>query len=109
MSAALLLAAALALRLGPASAHAAAPVAVVIAGHRFTPPEVAVPAGVPLTLRVENHDPTPEEFESHEFPAEKLVPGGGAIVLHIPPLKPGRYRFFGDYHPATAQGALVAR
>lgn len=98
----------LALLLGVAPAWAA-PLVVVISAHRFVPPAVAVPAGLALVLRVENHDPTPEEFESHDFPAEIVVPGGGAITLHIHPLKPGRYRFFGDYHSATAQGVLVAR
>ena len=29
--------------------------------------------------------------------------------VFVAPLKPGRYRFFGEFHPATAQGRIVAK
>jgi len=82
--------------------------AVVIESHRFTPAELRVPAGQKFRLLVENRDPTPEEFESYDFNREKIVPARGRITLFIGPLKPGRYKFFGEFNPATAQGILVA-
>jgi len=36
------------------------------------------------------------------------VTGGGRIRVRLPPLAPGRYPFFGDFHPDTAQGAVIA-
>ena len=81
---------------------------VVIESHRFTPAELRVPAGQKFRLLVENRDATPEEFESYDFNREKIVPARGRITLFIGPLKPGRYKFFGEFNPATAQGILVA-
>lgn len=76
--------------------------------HRFQPSELTVPAGIKFKLVVENLDETPEEFESYDLYREKIVRGGGRISLWIGPLKPGRYHFFGEFNPDTAQGALVA-
>lgn len=80
---------------------------LVIKDHRFTPAEVTVPAGQKIRLVVENKDPTPEEFESYALNREKIVPGGGKIVVYVGPLKPGRYEFFGEFNAKTARGWLV--
>ena len=82
---------------------------IVIKDHRFTPTELAVPAGQKIRLVVENQDPTPEEFESYQLNREKIVPGNGRIVVFVGPLKPGKYEFFGEFNMATARGWLVAR
>ena len=58
-----------------------------IKDHRFSPAEIRAPAN---TLRV-----------------EKVIAGGGETTVHIHPLSPGKYRFFGDYHEATAEGFLI--
>jgi plastocyanin len=96
--------------LGPAPADAADPeFKLVIKDHRFTPAELAVPAGQKVRLTIENQDPTPEEFESYELNREKIVPGKGTIVVFVGPLKPGKYEFFGEFNQATARGWLVAK
>jgi hypothetical protein len=82
---------------------------LVIKDHKFTPTELAVPAGQKVRLVVENQDPTPEEFESYTLNREKVVAGNGRIVLFVGPLDPGRYEFFGEFNMATARGRLVAR
>ena len=81
---------------------------LVIKDHRFEPGELTVPAGRKVKIRVENQDPTPEEFESHDLNREKIIAGGKSAVVFVGPLKPGSYRFFGEFHPDTAQGVLVA-
>jgi uncharacterized protein (DUF58 family) len=81
---------------------------IVIESHRFTPAELKVPAGTKIRLLIENRDPTPEEFESHDFHREKIVPGKGRIALLVGPLKPGRYEFFGEFNADTARGYLIA-
>ena len=99
----------------PASAEPAAaaaptgPITLRIKDNRFVPAELEVPANVKFDLLVVNEDPTPEEFESHELNREKIVTGNGQITVPIGPLKPGRYPFFGEFHMATAQGALIAK
>jgi hypothetical protein len=82
---------------------------LVLKDHRFTPSELSVPAGQKLKLIVENHDATPEEFESYALNREKIVPAGGRIVVYVGPLKPGRYEFFGEFNAATARGWLVVQ
>jgi plastocyanin len=96
----------------PALADAAAEdpaIPIVIKDHRFDPSEVQVPAGVKVRLLVKNMDATPEEFESHSLHREKVVPGGGEIIVFVGPLSPGSYDFFGDFNPSTAQGHIVAK
>lgn len=95
-----------------AAAHAHADgvqATIAIRDHKFEPAELAVPAGVKIRLSIENHDATPEEFESHELNREKIVVGNGTITVFVGPLEAGRYPFFGDFHQETAQGVLVAK
>ena len=81
---------------------------IVIKNHKFEPMELVVPAGEKLKLIVDNQDPTPEEFESHELDREKIIPGGKSAKIMVGPLKPGRYPFFGEFNEDSAQGVLVA-
>lgn len=82
---------------------------LVLKDHKFTPAELAVPAGQKIKLVVENQDTTPEEFESYDLNREKIVPPGGKISVMVGPLKPGTYKFFGEFNQKTAQGTLVAK
>lgn len=82
---------------------------LTILGHRFVPSEITVPANQKVELVVKNADATAEEFESNDMHREKVVPGGGELHIWIGPLSPGRYGFFGDFHPATAQGTVIVR
>ena len=81
---------------------------LVIKDHKFEPLEVKVPEGQRVKLIVHNQDATPEEFESHDLNREKVVPAGAKVTIYIGPLKPGRYGFYGEYHEASAKGAVVA-
>ena len=80
-----------------------------IKDHRFDPTEFEVPAGEKIILTVKNLDPTPEEFESTDMRREKVVAGGQEITVYLGPLRPGRYEFFGDFHPDSARGHIVAK
>lgn len=90
----------------PASA-ADQEVRIAIKDHKFEPSEIKVPAQQRIKLHVHNQDTTPEEFESHSLKREKVIPGGGKAVISIGPLKPGRYTFFGEFNPGTANGVLI--
>ena len=76
--------------------------------HEFTPTELTIPADKRVKLTVKNLDPTPAEFESHNFKAEKIIPGGGEVSLYIGPLKAGSYSFFDEFNPKT-EGTLLAK
>jgi plastocyanin len=75
--------------------------------NRIEPAELNVPAGQAFELVVKNADATPEEFESHDLDLEKLIPSGQEVTFSIEALEPGRYAIFGEFHQATAQGAIV--
>ncbi len=80
---------------------------VIIKDHRFSPDAITVSAGRRFAIQVINRDPSPEEFESYDFRIEKIVVGGGKVLVNVGPLKPGRYAFFGDYNPTLAKGVLT--
>jgi len=79
-----------------------------IRNHRFEPAEIKVPAGKRIALTVVNDDPTPEEFESHALKVEKVIPGKSKAVVQFGPLKPGSYKFEGEFNSKTAQGVVIA-
>ena len=81
---------------------------ITIENHIFTPSEIRIPAQKKVKLVIENKDSSAEEFESYELNREKMVPAKGQAVVFVGPLKPGRYPFFGEFNPKTAQGAVIA-
>ena len=83
--------------------------AITISDHKFQPSELSVPAGKKFKLIVKNLDPTAEEFESHDLKREKVVPGRSEATLILGPLKPGTYKFVGEFHEETAKGSIVAK
>jgi len=93
----------------PLSALALEPASytLMLKNHRYQPSVLHVPANTRVRLEVINQDPSPEEFESNDFPAEKIVMPNSRMSLFIGPFKPGRYRFYGDFHQPTAQGTLI--
>jgi hypothetical protein len=82
---------------------------LVIKDHRFQPAEITIPSGTKIKLLVENQDGTPEEFESYSLNREKIIAGNSKATLFIGPLSPGKYPFFGEFNPQTAQGILIAK
>lgn len=84
------------------------PVMMSLKNHVFTPATVTVPAGEKITIELGNHDMATEEFDSHDLKVEKLVTPGGRVTFTIGPLAPGDYSFMGEFHPATAQGHVIA-
>jgi len=82
---------------------------VVIKGHKFVPSQIEMKVGEKHRLIVENHDSTPEEFESYELNREKIVSGNSQIVIFLPPLEVGEYPFFGEFNPKTAQGRIIVK
>jgi plastocyanin len=79
-----------------------------IRNHLFWPAEIVVPANTRIKLVITNNDPTAEEFESYSLNREKVIMGNRSAVVFIGPLAPGEYPFFGEFHPKTAQGMVIA-
>jgi heme/copper-type cytochrome/quinol oxidase subunit 2 len=77
--------------------------------HHFTPAELTIPANTRVRLAVKNLDPTPAEFESDDFTAEKVVPAGHEVSVMIGPLKPGTYEFHDEYNEDASKSRLIVK
>ncbi len=82
---------------------------IQIKDHLFLPSNLTVPAETKVKLLIINDDSTPEEFESYELNREKVIMGNSKGVIFIGPLEPGRYPFFGEFNPLTAQGYIEVK
>jgi hypothetical protein len=93
----------------PAASFADDPVAIdlKLKDHKFEPQEIRAPAGKAIVITLKNEDDAVEEFDSTALRMEKIVTKGGTVTIRLKPLAAGRYPFQGEYHPSTAQGALI--
>lgn len=82
---------------------------LVMRAGRFVPETIEVPANTKFRLLLKNEGPGAEEFESVEMRKEKVLAPGASSFLIFQPLKPGAYKFFGEFHPETAQGRVIAK
>lgn len=82
---------------------------LIIKDHHFIPSEIEIPAHQKVKIIIENQDATAEEFESYDLRREKIVAGHGKIMIYVGPLKAGKYKFFGEFHPDTAIGFIIVK
>ena len=82
--------------------------ALTLDQHRFSPEELRVKANTPFILVITNKDKEDEEFEISSLRIEQIVSGGKTLQVKMPALKPGTYKFVGEFHEKTAQGRIVA-
>jgi Cupredoxin-like domain len=82
---------------------------LVIRDGRFVPANIEIPANTKFRLLIKNEGPGAEEFESIELRKEKVLAPGASSLLIFQAMKPGSYKFFGDFHPDTAQGRFLVK
>ena len=100
----------LAATLLPLAARADIPTFQLVAENgRFTPETIEVPANTRFRIEVTNRNAGPEEFETSNPMKELVVAPGVTRSTVFPPLKPGTYPFFGEFHKDTAQGKIIAK
>jgi Cupredoxin-like domain len=75
----------------------------------FEPGELVVKAKAPFRLRVVNETQEAIEFESFELNRERVVLPGAEIVVYLPALDPGSYKFFDDFHQGAGEGTITAK
>lgn len=76
---------------------------------RFEPHDLVVRAKTPFRLRVVNATQDAIEFESFELNRERVVLPGAEIVVYLPALDPGSYKFFDDFHHGAGEGTITAK
>ena len=93
-------------------AHAASDsveVDLFIKDHKFFPEILELPAEKKILITIHNQDDTIEEFESTDLKREKIILGNSTARVILAPLKPGEYKFFGEFHDSTAQGKIIVK
>ena len=90
------------------NAQQSASVSISAKDHRFQPAQLSAPLNRPLSIKVKNLDTTPMEFESVSLRVEKVIAPGSEGTVNVRALAPGRYEFFGDFHPET-RGTLTVQ
>lgn len=94
---------------GPALADDMPTIKLLMKDGRLYPETLEVPAMTRFRLEVKNEGPGAAEFESLELRKELVMAPGVTRNLVFHPMKPGTYKFFDDFHPATGQGQIVAK
>lgn len=94
---------------GPAFADDMPTFTLLMRDGRIHPETLEVPAMTRFRLAVKNEGPGAAEFESLELKKELVLAPGVTRNLVFFPMKPGTYKFFDDFHPATGQGRIVAK
>jgi Cupredoxin-like domain len=77
--------------------------------RRFAPQTITVPANQPVTLRITNASKEAIEFESFKLNREKVVGPGETVIVRLPPLRPGSYDFYDDFHQDVPAGSIIAK
>jgi plastocyanin len=82
---------------------------IVAKEGKLDPTLIEVPAGKRFKLEVANEGNSAIEFESKDLKQEKVIAPGAKATLSINALKAGEYKFFDEFHEATAKGKIVAK
>lgn len=82
---------------------------VTLENHVFIPAEVIIPANRKVKLVIINKDDKPEEFDSFDLNRERVVFANKRATIFIGPLSPGKYEFFGEFHPESARGHVIVK
>ncbi len=94
----------------PCTVRADMPTFELVAEDGLLKPEtIEVPAGTRFRLKVTNRNAGPEEFETATPFRELVLAPGVSRTTVYPPLKPGTYPFFGDFHKDTAKGRFIVK
>ncbi len=80
-----------------------------MADGKLTPARIEVPAKQRFKIEITNSGKSAAEFESIQLRKEKVLAPGAHSFLVFRSLSPGEYKFFDDFHQATAQGVLIAK
>ncbi|MDE3270797.1 MAG: cupredoxin domain-containing protein [Pseudoalteromonas spongiae] len=77
--------------------------------HVFYPELLEIPANKKIKLVITNLDDSDEEFDSFDMNREKVIFAKRKATIFVGPLPPGEYEFFGEFHPDTARGKVIAK
>lgn len=82
---------------------------LIIQDGQFYPNHIKVPTGQKIKIIIHNIGKTIAEFESIELHKEKVLAPGARSFIVIAPLRPGKYKFYDDFHLNMPQGLIIAQ
>lgn len=82
---------------------------ITIKNHQLNPKNLEIPSNKRIRITVENLDSTIEEFHSDDLRREKIIGANKQAQIMIGPLRPGVYKYMGEFHAKTAQGTITAK
>ena len=82
---------------------------LTLSDGRISSAVLQVPANERVKIILHNTGSGPSEFESTPLRIEKVLGPGVSSFVVLPPLKPGRYPCFDDFHLDMPQGVIEAQ
>lgn len=82
---------------------------LTIENHVFSPKEITIPANQKVKIIISNKDSLAEEFDSFDLNRERVIFANKKATIYVGPLPPGRYEYFGEYHPNSARGFVIVK
>ena len=83
--------------------------AITLTAGRIDPARLEVPAKTRVKLVLRNAGGGAAEFEGRDVRVEKVLAPGAESFVVLPPLAPGTYRFFDEFHPDAPDMLIVVR
>ncbi|MGE5169941.1 MAG: cupredoxin domain-containing protein [Rudaea sp.] len=85
------------------------PFLVALESQRIVPAHLQVPANTRIEIVLRNTSGGAAEFEGREVRVEKVLGPGAESFVVLPPLEPGTYRFFDEFHPKAPDLRVIAK
>jgi len=83
--------------------------AITLNGAGIEPARVEVPANTKVKFTLRNTGRGAVEFEGRDLRVEKVLAPGAESFVVLPPLKPGTYRFFDEFHPDAKDMLVIVK
>jgi|GEM_PF-5357112 len=81
---------------------------IIYKDSEFKPFELVVAGDKKLKIIVKNDGLTPIEFESKQLNREKIIQPNREVVINLPPLKVGTYKYFNEFN-AGQKGFITVK
>jgi hypothetical protein len=83
--------------------------AITLNGAGIEPARIDMPANTKVKFTLRNTGRGAVEFEGRDVRVEKVLAPGAESFVVLPPLKPGTYRFFDEFHPDAKDMLVIVK
>jgi len=83
--------------------------AITLDSGRIEPSRLELPANTKVKFTLRNTGRGAVEFEGRDVRVEKVLAPGAESFVVLPPLRPGTYRFFDEFHPDANDMLVIVK